>query len=160
PEPFMSLLGFTYQTVALTMLSAACWGAAMYGVSIQLPRYLLLRGYEHWKVGWVTLPMSLVLVATMVLGAFIVQRTTIVWTLRLGLAGMTALGFWLSRVDLYTSWQWLMAVTCAWAFCAGICLPAIARLVYEGQPPEQAATTGAMKFFVRSFGGTVGILLA
>jgi MFS family permease len=160
PEPFMRLSGFTYRTVCLTMLTAACWGASLYGVAIQLPEYLLLRGYEHWKAGWVTLPMSLVLTATMVLGGFIVQRTEMVWTLRLGLAGMTVLGFWLSRADLYSSWQWLMAVTTAWGFCAGICLPVIARLVYEGQPPEQAATTGAMKFFVRAFGGTVGILLA
>jgi DHA2 family lincomycin resistance protein-like MFS transporter len=160
PEPFMSLSGFTYRTVCLTMLAAAFWGASMYGMAIQLPHYLVLRGYEHWKTGWVTLPMSLVLTATMVLGAFIVKRTWMVWTLRLGLAGMTVLGFWLSRVDLYTSWQWLMAVTMGWGFCAGICLPVIARLVYEGQPAEQVATTGAMKFFMRAFGGTVGILLA
>jgi hypothetical protein len=53
-----------------------------------------------------------------------------------------------------------MAVTCAWAFCAGLCLPVIGRLAYEGQLPEQLAATGAMKFFMRAFGGTLGVLVA
>ena len=36
----------------------------------------------------------------------------------------------------------------------------IAQLIFEGQPPELAGATGAMKFFMRSFNGTVGILVA
>jgi len=132
----------------------------MYGVAIQLSRYLLLRGYERWKSGWVLLPMGLVLLATMLLGGLLVRRIQCVWALRLGLAGMTVTGFWLSRADLYTSWQWLMATTTLWAFFAGLCLPPIGRLVYEGQPPAQASSTGAMKFFMRAFGGTLGILVA
>jgi MFS family permease len=160
PEPFIDLTALTYRTVATTSLAAAFWSASLYGTAIQLPQYLLLRGYEHWKTGLVLLPAGLVLLATMVLGAFHRERARYVWTLRLGLAGMSALGFVLARVDLYTSWQWLTAVTSAWALCAGICLPIIGRLTYEGQLPEQAAATGALKFFLRAFGSTVGVLLA
>jgi MFS family permease len=160
PEPFIGLVAFTYRTIAFTMLTAACWSASLYGVAIQLPQYMLMRGYEHVKTGWVTLPMSLVLLATMVVGGCVRDRAWYVWMLRLGLAGMTVLGLVLARVDYYTAWQWLMAVTCAWAFCAGVCLPAIGRLAYEGQRPEQASATGAMKFFTRSFGATVGVLMA
>jgi hypothetical protein len=39
-------------------------------------------------------------------------------------------------------------------------LPAIGRLVYEGQLPDAISSTGAMKFFMRGFGGTAGVLLA
>jgi hypothetical protein len=66
----------------------------------------------------------------------------------------------LARVDLYATWQWLMGMTCLWAVFAGICLAPIAQLTYEGQQPAAAATTGAMKFFIRSLSGTVGILVA
>ena len=160
PEPFLNLSALTYRTVAITSLMAAFWAASLYGVAIQLPRYLLVRGYEHWKTGSVMLPLCLTMLVVMILGAFIRDRDRYVWVLRLGLAGMTALGFVLSGVDLYTSWQWVVAVTMAWAACAGICLPIIARLTYEGQLPAQAATTGALKFFMRAFGSTLGVLLA
>jgi MFS family permease len=160
PEPFISLAGFGYRTVAVTMLCAAFWSAALYGVTLHLSDYLLVRGYEHWKAGWVMVPMSLLLIVAMVLGALLVQRPRYVWTLRVGLAGMTLVGFRLAAVDLYSSWQELMGLSSVWAVFTGLCLPAIGRLVYEGQPPDAARSTGAMKFFMRAFGGTAGVLLA
>jgi MFS family permease len=160
PEPFISLAGFGYRTVALTMVCAAFWSAALYGVAIKFSDYLLVRGYEHWKAGWVMMPMSLLLLVSMVLGGFLVQRPRYVWALRLGLAGMTLVGFRLAAVDLYSSWQRLMVLSSLWAVCAGLCLPTIGRLVYEGQPSEAVGPTGAMKFFMRGFGGTAGVLLA
>ena len=72
------------------------------------------------------------------------RRPHYVWLLRVGLAGMTALGLELARVDLFATWQWVMGTTCLWAIFAGICLAPIAQLTYEGQPPAAAATTGAM----------------
>jgi MFS family permease len=160
PEPYISLAGFGYRTVAVTMLCAAFWSAALYGVAIHFSNYLLVRGYEHWKAGWVMMPMSLLLMAAMMLGALIVQRPRYVWVLRLGLAGMTFMGFRLAAVDLYSSWQELVVLSSLWAVFAGLCLPAIGRLVYEGQHPDAARTTGAMKFFMRAFGGTAGVLIA
>jgi MFS family permease len=160
PEPFLNLRGFTFRTVALSMLASAFWCAALYGVAVQLPNCLLALGYEHWKTGWVILPMGLIVVAGMVLGAFVRDRGRLVWLFRSGLAGMTAAGFWLARIDVYTPWQWVMGVTSLWAVFAGLCLSPIAQLTFEGQPPEAAGATGAMKFFMRSFNGTVGILLA
>jgi MFS family permease len=160
PEPYISLAGFGYRTVAVTMLCAACWSAALYGVAIHFSGYLLLRGYEHWKAGWVMVPMSVLMLTAMVLGAFIVRRRWYVWALRFGLAGMTVLGFRLAAVDLYSSWQGLMVLSSLWGVCAGLCLPSIGRLVYEGQAPAAAGSTGAMKFFMRAFGGTAGVLLA
>jgi hypothetical protein len=53
-----------------------------------------------------------------------------------------------------------MGVSSLWAFFAGLCLSPIAQLTFEGQPAASASVTGAMKFFMRSFNGTVGILLA
>jgi hypothetical protein len=160
PEPFIDLRGFTYRTVALTMLASAFWCASLYGVAIQLPNCLLLLGYEHWKTGWVILPMCLILVGTMFFGGFVWQRHRLVWLFRIGLAGMTVVGLWLARVDIYTPWQWVMGVSSLWAVLAGLCMSPIAQLTFEGQPPEAAGATGAMKFFMRSFNGTVGILLA
>src|SRR5260370_24251179 len=74
PEPFIDLRGFTYRTVALTMLASAFWCASMYGVGIQLPNCLLRLGYEHWKTVWVILPMCLVLEDTLFLGSFGLRR--------------------------------------------------------------------------------------
>jgi hypothetical protein len=160
PEPFLPLGGFAVQTVALTMLVSGLWSASLYGVAVQLPNFLLLVGYEHWKTGWVMLPMGLVLLAVMLLGGLISRRDRYVWLFRGGLAGMTVVGFWLARVDIYTRWQWVMGVTTLWAVFAGLCLAPIAMLTFEGQPPAAAGATGAMKFFMRSFNGTVGILVA
>ncbi len=160
PEPFIDLRGFTYRTVALTMLASAFWCASLYGVSIQLPNCLLQLGYEHWKTGWVILPMCLIVVATMFLGGFVSHRASLVWLFRIGLAGMTVLGFWLARIDIYTPWQWVIGTSSLWAVFAGMCMAPIAQLTFEGQPPKAAGATGAMKFFMRSFNGTVGILLA
>ncbi|HEV3256093.1 MAG TPA: MFS transporter [Gemmataceae bacterium] len=160
PEPFIDLRGFSYRTVALTMLASAFWCASLYGVAIQLPNCLLRLGYEHWKTGWVILPMGLIVVATMFLGGFVWQRGRLVWLFRIGLAGMTACGLWLARVDVYTPWQWVMSVSSLWAVFAGMSMSPIAQLTFEGQAPAAAAATGGMKFFMRSFNGTVGILLA
>jgi MFS transporter, DHA2 family, multidrug resistance protein len=160
PEPFLDVGGFAYRTVALTMLASGFWCAAMYGVAIQLADCLLALGYEHWKTGWVTLPMGLIVVAVMFLGGFIRDRGWLVWMFRLGLAGMTAMGFRLARIDVYTPWQWVMGVTSLWAVFAGLCMSPVSQLTFEGQPASAATATGGMKFFMRSFNGTVGILLA
>jgi MFS family permease len=160
PEPFIDLRGFTFRTVALSMLASAFWCASLYGVAIQLPNCLLLLGYQHWKTGWVILPMCLIVVATMFVGGFVSQRAKLVWLFRIGLAGMTVVGFWLARIDIYTPWQWVMGTSSLWAVFAGICMAPIAQLTFEGQSPELAGATGAMKFFMRSFNGTAGILLA
>jgi DHA2 family multidrug resistance protein len=159
-EPFIDLRGFTFRTVALSMLTSAFWCAALYGVAVQLPNCLLLLGYQHWKTGWVILPMGLIVLAVMFLGGFVRQRSRLVWLFRAGLAGMTVAGLWLARVDIYTPWQWVMGASSLWAVFAGMCLSPIAQLTFEGQPPALAGATGAMKFFMRSFNGTVGILLA
>jgi DHA2 family multidrug resistance protein len=159
-EPFLNLVGFGSRTVALSMLASAFWCASLYGVAVQLPNALLLLGYEHFKTGWVILPMGLIVVAAMFLGVFVRERGHLVWLFRVGLAGMTVMGLWLARVDIYTPWQSMMGVSSLWAVFAGMCLSPIAQLTFEGQPPALAGATGAMKFFMRSFNGTVGILLA
>jgi DHA2 family multidrug resistance protein len=159
-EPFLNLGAFAYRTVALTMTASALWCAALYGVAVQLPNCLLLLGYEHWKTGWVILPMGLIVMAVMFLGGFVRHRGTLVWLYRVGLAGMTAVGWWLTRIDIYTPWQWVMGVTSLWAVFAGLCMSPIAQLTFEGIPSAIAGPTAAMKFFMRSFNGSVGILLA
>ena len=127
---------------------------------MQLSNCLLALGYEHDKTGWVMAPMSLVLLTVMILGGLTGRRDWYVWFLRVGLAGMTAVGCWLPRIDIYTPWQWVMGMTCLWALFAGLCMAPLAQLIFEGQPPQVSADTGGMKFFMRSFGGTLGILLA
>jgi hypothetical protein len=104
--------------------------------------------------------MGLIVLAAMFLGSFVRQRGALVWLFRVGLAGMTVVGLWLAQIDIYTPWQWVMGVTSLWAVFAGMCLSPIAQLTFQGQPPALAGATGAMKFFMRSFNGTVGILLA
>src|SRR5262249_34915179 len=120
-EPFLHLGGVAFRAVALAMIASAFWWAAMYGVAIQLGNCLLVLGYEHWKTGWVTLPMGLIVVAVMFLGGFVRDRGRLVWLFRVGLAGMTVVGFWLARVDIYTPWQWVMGVSSLWAVFAGMC---------------------------------------
>ncbi len=141
-EPFLNVGGFAYRTVALSMLASGFWCAAMYGVAIQLPDCLLVLGYEHWKTGWVILPMGLIVVAVMFVGGFVRDRGRLVWMFRLGLAGMTAMGFWLARIDLYTPWQWVMGVSSLWAVFAGLCMSPVSQLTFEGQPAGAAGATG------------------
>jgi hypothetical protein len=142
------------------MVTSVFWCASLYGVALHLPNCLLSLGFEHWKTGWVTLPMALAMLAAMLAATAVWQRHHSVWLLRGGLAGMTLLGFTLARIDLYTSWQWVLGLSAAWGVCAGVCLPPIALLTLEGQKPEVAAATGVMKFLVRALGSTVGVLAA
>src|SRR5262249_17753244 len=72
-EPFLHLGAFAFRTLTLSMLASAFWCAALYGVAVQLPNCLLVLGYEHWKTGWVILPMGLIVVAVMFLGGFVRQ---------------------------------------------------------------------------------------
>jgi DHA2 family lincomycin resistance protein-like MFS transporter len=160
PDPFLNLSGFAFRTAAVAMLASAFWCAALYGVAIQLPNCLLMLGYEQWKTGWVMLPMGLIVVAVMFLGSFIGHRGLLVSLFQVGMAGMTLVGLWLARVDIYTPWQWVMGVSSLWAVFAGMCLSPIAQLAFEGQPPPVAGATGPLKFFMRTFNGTIGILLA
>jgi MFS family permease len=159
-EPFIDLRGFAFRTVALSMLASAFWCTALYGVTIHLPECLLLLGYQQWKTGWVILPMGLIVTVVMFLGGFVRQRGQLVWLFRLSLAGMTVVGLWLARIDVYTPWQWVMGVSSLWALFAGLAMAPISLLTFEGQPPALAGATGAIKFFMRSFNSAVGILLA
>jgi DHA2 family multidrug resistance protein len=159
-EPFLNVGGFGYRTVALTMVASGFWCAAMYGVAIELSNCLLVLDYEYWKTGWVILPMGLIVVVVMFIGGFIRDRGTLVWMFRLGLAGMTAVGYWLARIDVYTPWQWVMGVSSLWAIFAGLCMSPVSQLTFEGQPAAAAGATSAMKFVMRTFNATVGILLA
>jgi MFS family permease len=158
-EPFLHLGGFASRTVALTMLASAFWCASLYGVAIHRPNGLLLLGYEHWKTGWVITPATVAVLVVMLVGGFVRDRGQLVWLFRLGMAGMTVVGLWQARMDIYTPWQWVVGVSTLWAAFAGMCMSPIAQLTFEGQPPALAGVTGAMKFFMRSFNGTVGILL-
>jgi hypothetical protein len=151
---------FAYKTITLTMITSAFWCASLYGIALHLPNCLLALGFEHWKTGWVTLPMALVMLAAMLVATFVWQRHHNVWLLRAGLAGMTVFAFGLARVDLYTSWEWVLTLSAVWGACAGVCLPPIAQLTYEGQTPEAAGATGVMKFLVRALASTVGVLAA
>ena len=159
-EPFLNLGGFAFRTVALAMVASGFWCGAMYGVAIQLPNCLLVLGYEHWKTGWVIMPMGLIVVVVMFLGGFVRHRGALVWLYRVGLAGMTIVGLWLARIDIYTPWQWVMGVSSLWAVFAGLCMSPVSQLTFEGQPAAAAGATGGMKFFMRSFNGAVGILMA
>jgi hypothetical protein len=51
-------------------------------------------------------------------------------------------------------------VSSLWAVFAGLCMSPIGRLTFEGIPPQIAGPTAWQKLFMRSFNGTVGILLA
>jgi MFS family permease len=158
PAPFLPVGAFGYRTVTLTMIVSGFWCASLYGVAIHLPNFLLLIGFQHWKTGWVMVPMGLILTLSMFVGSFVTRRWWYVWQLRFGLAGMTAVGYFMAKVDIYTIWQWVVGMTSMWSFFAGACLGPIAQLTFEGQRPEAAGATSAMKFFVRALAGTLGIL--
>ena len=79
--------------------------------------------------------------------------------LRVGLAGMTIFGLALSRLDIYATWQWVLAISVLWGLFGGLCLAPIGQLTYEGQHANAAATTGAMKFLIRGLGAILGVLI-
>jgi MFS family permease len=160
PLPFIPFGAFAYRTVALTMLLSGFWCGALYGVALHLPSFLLALGYQHWKTGWVMMPMALALVAAMLLGATIWRRKHYVWLLRAGLAGMTFFGFVIAQLDLFATWQLVLVLSVVWGFCGGLCMAPIAQLTYEGQRPEAVASTGAMKFLIRAFSALVAVLAA
>lgn len=158
--PFLSVRSFAYRTVALTMVCSLFWCGSLYGLATLLPRFLLLLGQEHHQAGRAVLPMSLAMLATMLLVSRETRRPRYVWLLRLGLAGMTLAGLPLSRVDLYTPSARVAALALAWGVSAGLCLAPIAQLTMQGQRPAEAAATGPSKFFIRALGSALGVLVA
>ena len=160
PEPYLPFGAFAYQTIAITMLASGFWCGSLYGVALLLPDCLMALGFDHWKTGWVMMPMGLTVLGAMLLGVTVWRRHHYVWLLRAGLAGMTVFGLALAQVNLFATWQWLLVLSLLWGLCGGLCLAPIAQLTFEGQRAEAAAATGAMKFLVRSFSSIVGVLVA
>src|SRR5262249_56479683 len=67
---------------------------------------LLVLGYEHFKTGWVILPMGLIVLAVMFLGGFVWQRRRLGRLFRGRLVRVRVVGLWLGQGCPFPASRW------------------------------------------------------
>jgi len=163
PQPVTDVRMFANRTVALAMISLGCYAAAYVGTLLILPGYSLLRGYPAFTTGLMMLPPSAVLLASLLTSGLISDRTHTVRTMQAGLVIIAVASWQLTRLDLYTSKYWIVAVLSVWTVGIGMVLPTALRLTFQGQTPEQVNRTGSIKTMLRLgsiiIGGNVGAVV-
>jgi hypothetical protein len=163
PRPLLSPGLFRHATGTLATITSVFWNAALAALAVVVTRYLTVCGFQTWQAGLILAAAGLVSLLTMFLGSLFAQHARPHFTLGLlwlGLAGMTAFIAWLSFVDITAPWHRVLGGTILAGAFAGLALgPTIAFMVRDQSPAEELRVR-ASKFFLRFFGGSLGILLA
>jgi MFS family permease len=163
PRPLLSLGLFRHPTGTLATLTSFFWNAALAALAVVVARYLTLCGFQTWQAGLILAAAGVVRLLMMFLGSLFAQHARPVATvalLWLSLAGMTAFTVWLSFADITAPWHHVLGGTILAGAFGGLALgPTIAFMVRD-QSPEEELRVRASKFFLRFFGGSLGILLA
>lgn len=163
PRPLLSPGLFLHPTGTLATLTSFFWNAALAALAVVVARYLTACGFQAWQAGLILAGAGVVGLAMMFLGSLFAQHARPPYTLGLlwlGLAGMTAFTLWLSFVDITAPWHRALAGTVLAGAFGGLALgPTIAFMVRD-QSADEELRVRASKFFLRFFGGSLGILLA
>ena len=163
PQPLLSPGLFLHVTGTLATLTSFFWNAALAALAVVAARYLTVCGFQTWQAGLILTAAGLISLLMMFLGSVFAQHATPRATLGLlwlSLAGMTAFTVWLSFVDITAPWHRVLAGTILAGAFGGLALgPTIAFMVRDQSPAEELRVR-ASKFFLRFFGGSLGILMA
>jgi hypothetical protein len=163
PRPLLSPGLFLHPAGTLATLTSFFWNAALAALAVVVARYLTACGFQAWQAGLILAGAGVVGLAMMFLGSLFAQHARpphILGLLWLGLAGMTAFTLWLSFVDITAPWHRALAGTVLAGAFGGLALgPTIAFMVRD-QSADEELRVRASKFFLRFFGGSLGILLA
>lgn len=162
-RPLLSPGLFLHVTGTLATLTSFFWNAALAALAVVVARYLTACGFQTWQAGLILAAAGVVSLLMMFLGSVFAQHASPRSTLALlwlSLAGMTAFTVWLSFVDITAPWHRVLAGTVLAGAFGGLALgPTIAFMVRDQSPAEELRVR-ASKFFLRFFGGSLGILLA
>jgi MFS family permease len=163
PRPLLSPGLLLHATGTLATLTSLFWNAALAALAVVVARYLTACGFQTWQAGLILMAAGLVSLAMMFAGSVLAQHARPAYTLGLlwlSLGGMTAFTVWLSFVDITAPWHRVLSGTILAGAFGGLALgPTIAFMVRDQSPAEELRVR-ASKFFLRFFGGSLGILLA
>jgi MFS family permease len=163
PRPLLSPGLFLHVAGTLATVTSFFWNAALAALAVVVARYLTVCGFQTWQSGLILAAAGLVSLLMMFLGSLFAQHARPIATLGLlwlSLAGMTAFTLWLSFVDITAPWHRVLGGTILAGAFGGLALgPTIAFMVRD-QSPDEELRVRASKFFLRFFGGSLGILLA
>jgi MFS family permease len=163
PRPLLTPGLFLHATGTLATMTSVFWNAALAALAVVVARYLTACGFQTWQAGLILTASGLASLAMMFLGSLVAQhappRVTL-GVLWIGLAGMSAATAWLSFADITAPWHRVLGGTAIAGALGGLALgPTIAFMVRDQSPAEELRVR-ASKFFLRFFGGSLGILLA
>lgn len=163
PRPLLSPGLFCHPTGTLATLTSFFWNAALAALAVVVARYLTACGFQAWQAGLILAGAGLVGLVMMFSGSLVAQHARPSLTLGLlwlSLAGMTTFTLWLSFVDITAPWHRVLTGTVLAGAFGGLALgPTIAFMVRD-QSADEELRVRASKFFLRFFGGSLGILLA
>jgi MFS family permease len=162
-RPLLSLGLLRHPTGTLATLTSFFWNAALAALAVVVARYLTACGFQAWQAGLILAGAGAISLAMMFLGSLFAQHARPRHTLGLlwlGLAGMTAFTFWLSFVDITAPWHHALAGTLLAGAFGGLALGPTITFMVRDQSPDEELRVRASKFFLRFFGGSLGILLA
>jgi MFS transporter, DHA2 family, multidrug resistance protein len=163
PRPLLSPGLFRHSTGTLATLTSFFWNAALAALAVVVGRYLTACGFQTWQAGLILAGAGLVGLVMMFLGSLFAQHARPSHTLGLlwiSLTGMAAFTLWLSFVDITAPWHRVLAGTVLAGAFGGLALGPTIAFMMRDQSADEELRVRASKFFLRFFGGSLGILLA
>jgi MFS family permease len=162
-RPLLTLALFRHPTGTLATLSSVFWNAALAALAVVVARYLTACGFQTWQSGLILTASGLVSLTMMFLGSLVAQHLPSRLTLGvlwISLAGMAGGAAWLSFMDITAPWHRVLGGTILAGAFGGLALGPTISFMVRDQTPAEELRVRASKFFLRFFGGSLGVLLA
>ena len=159
-HPIVNLRLFKNRSFAESALMMFMVGAMLYGTTTLLPEFVQeLMGYTAELAGTMLSPGALLMMVTMPVTGFLLQRLNARWLIGFGLLVLSAALYHMSAIDLEISWWNAMMLRTYQAMALSFLFVPINALSYVGVKPEQNNQGSGLINLMRNVGGDVGISL-
>ncbi|QEG29397.1 Multidrug resistance protein stp [Gemmata obscuriglobus] len=146
PRPLLDLRLFSRHHFAMGVVIKALIDGQFFAVLGILTRYMAVtRDYQRVATGAVLLPAVAAMTGTLVFTAHFGTRDNRKRRLLVGLVGMTLATWQLTRIDLFTSKEWVGLVAAVWAAAVGLVASPVICIAQDNLRPEEIASSASIK---------------
>ncbi|WP_409345561.1 MDR family MFS transporter [Paenibacillus sp. MBLB4367] len=158
-DPVLPLFLFKNSIFTISNIIGFTIGAGMFGAIMYMPYFIQgVMGTSATNSGYVTMPMTLSLVAASAISGQIVSRSGKYKLLAFaGLAILTGGMILMSFMDRSTTTLHVIVNMIVTGFGIGLCMPIFSLTVQNAVDQKYLGVASSSSQFVRSLGGTVGV---
>jgi DHA2 family multidrug resistance protein len=158
--PIVDLTLFKNANFSIANLMMFVVGFVLYGSTLLIPQFVQqIFGYTATLAGLVLSPGGFVVVVTMPVVGFLSARVDTRWLVAAGLLPVALSMFYLSGIDLNTSFNQLMLTRIIQDLGLAFILIPITSIAYVGVPADKTDQVSSLVNLARNIGGSVGISL-